>query len=406
MSKPGADDPEIANFHYWNPEHQADANPLFDRMRATCPVGWSEQYGGFWILTTYDDVYRAYQEPGLFSSHPNSIPAEGLGNARPVIPLEIDPPDHTAYREILAPLFTVRRLRPLEAKIRQHAVDLITGISTRPECDYVTDFAQVMPTKVFLDLVGWPLSDAAMFLGWSEKLLRDVPGDPEATKRQKEETGAALYGYFGRELERRKAGGRPAQGDKADVIDWLRGASFGDARPLTDLEILDCLFIVLLAGLDTVQGVLSMSIEFLAENPDYRRDLQEHPELLDRAVEEMLRWFAPVLPGRRLTKDAEVGGVTMGEGDRVMLAMGSACRDGAAFADPDQVDFRRAPNRHIAFGAGAHRCLGSHLARMELRISIAEWLRLIPEFHVTPGAPIRRHLSAVRGIDSLPLTLS
>jgi cytochrome P450 len=402
--KPGADDPEIANFHYWDPEHQHDANPLFDRIRATCPVAWSDRYGGFWLLTQYEDVFRAYQEPTVFSSYPNSIPAEGLGNERRVIPLETDPPEHTAYREILAPLFTAHRTRPLEAKIRGHAVELVSGIRDRGECEYVSEFAKVLPTRVFLDMMGWPMSDAPMFLDWCEKLMRDIPGaDADETKRQKEETGKALYGYFAAELQKRSAAGPPVPGDKADFIDWLRGAQFAGERPLTPFEILDCIFIVLLAGLDTTQGVLGLSMEYLADHPDYRQDLLDHPEILDSAVEELLRWFAPVLPGRRVTKDVEMGGVTLREGDRVMLGMGSACRDEDVFSDAAIVDFRRSPNRHIAFGAGAHRCLGSHLARLELRISLAEWLARIPEFAIRPGATVRRHLCAVRGVDELPL---
>jgi hypothetical protein len=403
--KPGADDPEIANFHYWDPEHQQEANPLFDRMRAKCPVAWSERYGGFWLLTKYEDVFQAYQEPTVFSSYPNSIPAEGLGNERRVIPLETDPPEHTAYREILAPLFTAHRTRPLEAKIYEHAVELVTGIRVRGECDYVAEFAKVLPTRIFLDMMGWPISEAPMFLDWCEKLMRDVPGDPEATRKQKEETGGALYGYFAAELEKRAAAGPPTPGDKADFIDWLRGASYAGERPLTPHEILDCIFIVLLAGLDTTQGVLGLSMEYLATHSDYRQDLLDHPEIIDTAVEELLRWFAPVLPGRRVTRDVELRGVTLSEGDRVMLGMGSACRDSDEFPNADTVDFRRAPNRHIAFGAGAHRCLGSHLARMELRISLREWLRQIPEFGIKPGATPRRHLSAVRGVDDLPLVI-
>jgi cytochrome P450 len=405
-TKPGVDDPEIANFHFWNPEHQQDANPMFDKMRARCPIAWSERYGGFWLFSTYEDVFRAYQEPTTFSSYPNSIPADGLGNARRVIPLETDPPEHTAYREILAPLFTVHRIRPLEARIQLHATELVSAIRAKPECEYVTEFAKVLPTRVFLDMMGWPMSDAPMFLDWSEKLMRYIPGaDADETRRQKEETGAALYGYFAAELEKRADAGPPTPGDKADFIDWLRGATFAGERPLTPLEILDCIFIVLLAGLDTTQGMLGLSIEYLADHPDYRKDLIEHPDLIDSAVEELLRWFAPVLPGRRLTKDVEMRGVTLRVGDRVMLGMGSACRDEEEFPRAGQVDFRRRPNRHIAFGAGAHRCLGSHLARLQLRISITEWLKQIPEFRVKESGAVTKHLCAVRGIDELPLVI-
>jgi cytochrome P450 len=408
-AKPGADDAEIVNFHHWNPEVQDDPNPFFDKLRSRCPVAWSERYGGFWVLSKYDDVYRAYREPVTFSAYPGPIPADGLGNVRPVIPVEIDPPDHTAYREILAPLFTAHKIRPLEAKIQAHAEELAAAIKAKGGGDYATEFAKVLPTRVFLDMMGWPLDDAPMFLDWCDKLLRNIPGDPEGTREQKARTGTALYEYFGAELGLRE-GVEPVQGEEADFIDWLRGATFrsqGVERALDRLEILDCIFIVLLAGLDTVQGVLSLAIEYLANNPDYRQDLLDHPDVLPSAVEELLRWFAPVLPGRRMTTEIEMRGVTLKAGDRVMLGMGSACRDVDEFGETaNQVDFRRAPNRHIAFGVGAHRCLGSHLARLELQISLREWLRQIPHYRLADGVVPRKHLSAVRGVDELPLVVT
>lgn len=141
----GADDPEISQFHYGCPEYQEDANPVFDRMREKCPVAHSEQYGGFWMLSKYDDVLRAYQDTELFSSYPNPIPPNGIGSERPVIPVETDGPDHAKYRKILQPLFTVARLRPLEEKILQHTNELIDKIAERGECEFVAEFAHVLP---------------------------------------------------------------------------------------------------------------------------------------------------------------------------------------------------------------------------------------------------------------------
>jgi cytochrome P450 len=399
----GTEDPEISQFHYGRPEYQEDANPVFDRIRQKCPVARSELFGGFWMLSKYDDVLRAYQEPELFSSYPNPIPPNGIGSERPVIPVETDGPDHAKYRKILQPLFTVARLRPLEAKVLQHATELIEGIAARGECEFITDFAHVLPTRIFLDMMGWPIEDAPKFLEWTEKLMREPSADPEESLQIKEETGLELIGYFAEELDRREELGPPQAGDDADFIDWLRSASFGGERPLTQFEILDCIFIILLAGLDTVQGVLGLSIEFLAKNPDYRKELIEHPERMDTAVEELLRWFAPVLPGRRLTRDVEIRGVTMKKDERVMLLMGSACRDGDEFDEPLVVDLERSPNRHIAFGAGAHRCLGAFLARAELRIPIQEWLKRFPDYGIKEGTTVTHHLSAVRGVTEMHL---
>lgn len=401
----GADDPEIASFHYWNPEVQQDPEPIFDKMREKCPVAHSDKFGGFWILTKYEDVFRAYQETDLFSSYPNPIPPNGLASDRPVIPVEIDGEDHARYRQILQPLFTMRRLKPIDERILLHTTNLIDEIIERGECEYVRDFAQLLPARIFLEMMGWPWEDAPKFLDWTEVLLHDATEDPEESAQIKEDTALELVSYFAEELDRREEIGPPAEGEDADFIDWLRAASFGGERPLTQFEIIDCIFILLLAGLDTVQGVLGLSMEFLAVNEDYRQELIDHPERLDSAVEELLRWFAPVLPGRRLTRDVEIRGVQMHKEDRVLLAMGSACKDPDQFDNASVVDFQRNPNRHIAFGAGAHRCLGSHVARQELRISIGEWLTRIPKFGVKEGTEIKRHLGPIRAVTQLHLEL-
>ena len=401
----GEGDPEIENFHHLNPELQDEWNTLFKKILTECPVARSKRFGGFWVLASYEDVYRAYHEPQTFSSWPNSIPAGELGQVRPLIPVEVDPPDHTHYRDILAPLFTVHRMRTLESKIRGHAIDLIDGIIEDGECEFISAFAKALPARIFLELVGWPPEDAPAFLEWAEVLMRASLGDDESAK-QLEETGGKLYAYFGAELAKREQAGPPVEGENADFIDRLRGASFGGQRPLTQMEILDTIFLVLLAGLDTTQGVLGRSMEFLATNDGYRQDLLDHPDVLQPAVEELLRYFAPVQPGRSLTKDVELHGAQLHAGDRVMLLTGAACRDEREFPAPETVDFRRSPNRHIAFGAGAHRCVGSHLARLELQIALQEWHRRIPSYRIREGTRVRRHLSAVSGVDELHLDWS
>lgn len=401
----GADDKEICEFHYGQPEYQEDASPVFARMLDKCPVAWSNQYEGFWMLSKYEDVLRAYHDTNLFSSYPNVIPAGGMGNDRPSIPTETDPPEHTLYRKILMPLFTPSRLRPLEEQVRAHSLELIDKIAAQGECEFVSEFAQVMPTRIFLAMMGWPLEHAPLFLDWTEKLLRESSDDPDESLKIKQQTAGALIGYFINELDKRDAIGPPVGGDKADFVDWLRAAKFGDERPLTREEMLDCIFIVLVAGLDTVQAVLSLSIEYLANNDEHRRWLVDNPDKIDTAVEEMLRAFAPVLPGRRLTQDLELRGVKMKAEDRVMLMMASANRDPDEFDRPNEMDFERSPNRHIAFGAGAHRCLGAYLARAELRIAIGDWLKRFPDFAIKEGTTVTHHLSAVKGVTQMHLTV-
>jgi hypothetical protein len=329
-----------------------------------------------------------------------------IANQQPVIPLEIDPPGHADYRRILAPFFTVRKIAGLERDMGKIVNELLDPIVERGECEYVTAFGKELPTRVFLNFMGWPLVHSGMFLEWCEVLMRGLPGaDVETNNQAKSETGMKMYQYFMAELEKRDAEGPPVTGDRADFIDALRGARLAGDRSLTPFEILACIHIVLLAGLDTTQGVLSHSMEFLATHDSYREQLLADPDVLDTAVEELLRWFAPVAPGRRLTRDAVVGGVPMLKDDRILLLTASACRDDAEFPHPDSVDLRRYPNRHLGFGAGVHRCLGSHLARLELRTALSEWHRRIPRYALKDGAPTRHYLAQVAGMDELHLVL-
>ena len=409
----GADDPQIENFDHHRPDFGADnpewpENPhrFYAKLRAECPIAHSGQHGGFWMLADYRTVYDALHDTELFSSYPNPVPSNMIANQQPVIPLEIDPPDHADYRRILAPFFTVRKIAGLQRDMSKIVNELLDPIVDAGECEYVSAFGKELPTRVFLNFMGWPLEHSGMFLEWCEILMRGLSGADEETNNQaKLETGMKMYQYFMAELEKRDAAGPPVDGEHADFIDALRGARLSGDRALTPFEILACIHIVLLAGLDTTQGVLSHSMEFLATHDSYREQLLADPDLLDTAVEELLRWFAPVAPGRRLTRDAVVGGVPMSKDDRLLLLTASACRDDVEFPRPDVVDFRRYPNRHLGFGAGVHRCLGSHLARLELRTALSEWHRRIPHYAVKDGAPARHYLAQVAGMDELHLVL-
>ncbi len=402
MSDDQITDPEIREFHTTSPHLQDDPHPFYTRLRTEFPVARSDRFGGYWILSGYDDVMRAYREPELFSSCPNSIPS--LGQQRPVIPSEIDPPDHRHYRNILNPLFTARGLESKQEQIHSLITSLVEDLAPRGRCEFISAFAKVVPMQVFLAVVGMPLKDGPMFLEWTERMLHGVvEGDDEATRLLREETGMKLYGYFNEELDRRDAIGAPEQGPDADFLDTLRGALFAGERPLTRMEILDIVFISLLGGLDTTQGVLGFAIEHLAQNDEHRKLLVAEPDVVDTAVEEFLRYFAPVAPGRRLTRDVTIHGVDMRAGDRVMLLTASASRDERKFDQADTVDLRRSPNPHLAFGAGIHRCIGVLLGRMELRWALREWHRLIPEYQITPESVVRHHVSTVAGVDELHL---
>jgi hypothetical protein len=314
-----------------------------------------------------------------------------------MIPLEIDPPDHAKYRRILAPLFAPSRVDALEPELRALVTQLIDGFIERGSCEFVSQLAEPLPTKMFMALMGWPVEDADMFLQWADDIIRGVPGDEEASQKLREASGTALYTYFAEVIDAR------TEERSDDIISTLLDASYGGERELSQFEILDVVFLLLIAGLDTTKSALSNGISYLAERPEERQRLVDDPSLIPSAVEELLRWESPIAPGRRVTRDVEMGGVQFREGDRVMLLTGSAGRDEGEFPNAGSVDLRRSPNRHLAFGAGAHRCLGSHLARLEMRVVFEEVHRRMPDYRVAEGKGVQRHLGHVRGVDALPL---
>ena len=390
-----------SDFDIFHRDYVTEPERTWDELRGRCPIAFTERRNRAWLPVRYDDIAQIAHDVEHFSSSDVGVvtinrPGEGALTAG-APPISSDPPVHTWARRLLLPAFgpaAIDRMTPITRVLANELIDefILTG-----RADAAAGYAQHIPVRIIATMLGIPLEHEERFTEWVVKILQEGFHNLQGARAALDE----LIGYFAEELDRRDELGPPKSGDDADFIDWLRSASFGGERPLTQFEILDCIFIILLAGLDTVQGVLGLSIEFLAENADYRRELIEHPDRIETAVEEFLRLFAPVLPGRRLTRDVDIRGVQMHKDDRVMLLMGSANRDADEFVDPQRVDFLRSPNRHIAFGAGAHRCLGAWLARAELRVSIQEWLKRFPNYRIKEGTTVTRHLGPVRGVTEM-----
>jgi cytochrome P450 len=302
------------------------------------------------------------------------------GNIRPLIPLAVDPPDHLRYRRRLDPLFAPRRIDALEADIAMRANHFIDRFADRGSCNFTLEFAELFPSSVFLGLMGLDWDDLDTLIAFRDGILR--PGTPDAApeERTAEQRATALrvYAYFDAVLDARVA--RP--GD--DILSAL-GEPDADGNRLTREEMLDICFVLLTAGLDTVTDSLTCFWAFLAQHPDHRRRLVEQPAVIPDAVEELLRWESPV-PAvvRWARRDDTVGGHPIGAGHLLMANLSSANLDPESYEDPLEVRFDREVNRHVAFGAGVHRCLGSHLARCELRVALREWHRRIPEYSLAP----------------------
>jgi len=328
-----------------------------------------------------------------------------LGNVRPMIPLNVDPPNHSKYRKLMDPLFAPKRMDEQEADITRRVNEFIDAFVDRGECNFTEEFAEVFPSSVFLGLMGLPESDLRIMLRLRDGSLHPEKIDPEAAvdfeKRRAvmDANGIEIYEYFTKQLDERE------QHPTDDILTHFLQAEI-DGERLTRDDILDTLFLFLIAGLDTVSDTLTCSYAYLANHPEHRQQLVDHPDAIPAAVEELLRWESPVPFGvpRVATRDVELpNGEIVPEGTMMVVIYGAANVDPAEFPDAFEVRFDREQNRHIAFGGGVHRCLGSHLARRELRITLREWHRRIPEYRIKPGHEELEYPPGLRHVKDLML---
>jgi cytochrome P450 len=382
------------------PETADQPHGAYRQLREQCPVARSEggavsgESGASVLISRFEDLSWALKHPEFLSSEE----AVAIGNDRPLIPLQIDPPDHAKYRRLLDPEFSPKRMAALEPDFRILVNQVIDRFVERGECDFHEDFATPLPSTFFLRLTGLPLADIEVFLRWRDNIIRpDVePGDFAAAAEIRAATGREIYAYFEQALDERMT--KPDDG----LLTRLMQAEVEGER-LTREELLDTCYLLIIAGLDTVTATLDCAVGFLASHPDQRRQLVERPELAPAVVEELLRLETPVMVVPRIVKqDVTVGGVDLLAGDSVTLVLGAGNTDDDEFADAHAADFERERNRHLAFGAGPHRCLGSHLARLEVRVALEEWHRRIPEYRIVDGAEFH-YSPGIRQTDRLPV---
>ena len=342
---------------------------------------------GAWVLTKAEDIRYVLQHAELFSSAQQPRAQTG-GEQWRFIPLEVDPPQHGEYRRLLNPLFSPKAVRLQEQAIRSWAIELTEGLADTGQCDFVAEYCELYPVGIFLDLLGLPRSDLQRFRGWANTVVHDRAGRGQALL----ETREFLRGVL---AERQQAPGD-------DLVSTISQFKMGD-RALSEDEKLSMVVMLFIGGLDTVVSSLSFQFRWLAENIEAQNKLRDNPELLPNAVEELFRAFSIVTTGRIATQDTELAGVQIKKGDMIEAPTMLSTRDPDEFENPHEIDLTRSPNRHNAFSFGPHRCLGSHLARLEVTIAIEEWLKRLPEFTVQPGATINTLGGGVWGLDSLPL---
>jgi cytochrome P450 len=394
----------VVDFDVYDPSLATPVDVMQDRvaeLAAIGPVVYSPAYGGHWIVTHYKEIQQVLTDPHTFSSYPNNLVTTDIGK---FIPLELDPPDHAPYRHVLQPLFSPQRMKKLAEDIRTVVNELIDGFAAEGEVEYVSAFAHELPARVFLALMDWPLEDAPLFSEATDTILFGKPGGTEEESNEaRMMAGLQMFGYFQNIVESRRA--NPGTDITSTLIHTEVNLPDG-TRVLTDEELNRMFFLLLIGGLHTVQGSLSWAIVHLVNNPGQRQAIIADPQLIPKAVEEILRIEAAIIPGRRATRQVELGGVTIAENDQLILMLCGANRDSAEFANPVEFDIERSPNRHLSFGAGVHRCLGSHLGRIELTIALEELHRRLPDYQLVDSDPPVFHSSQVRGCARLPITFT
>jgi cytochrome P450 len=370
------------------------------RLAAIGPVVYSSAYGGHWVVTGYDEAHEVLRDPVRFSSFHNDIRATSPDR---ILPLELDPPEHTAYRQALQPLFSPPRMKSLEQVIRDTANELLDGFAKRGSAEFVAEFAHELPTRMFLSLMDLPLSDAPLFTEASDTFLQGKPELGEQGSREAAEAAMLrMHGYFAQVVAERKNRAEPGADVTSRIIHTPVEIN-GETRNFTDEELCNMFFLLLLGGLHTVQGSLAWGLLHLSRNPDQRERLISDPDLMPAAVEEILRMEAAVSMGRRATQDTVLAGIPIKAGDQLLISLSGANRDPRQFPDPTRFDIERTPNRHLSFGVGPHRCIGSHLARIELIVAMQEIHRRIPDYRLDPDDPPVWHPAQTRGVVKMPI---
>jgi len=384
------------HFDHLSPELARDFHPTLARARSRCPVAHSDQHGGFWVVTGYVDVLRVAQDWKTFSSELGiTVPAPPAVKQMKILPVTVDPPLQRTFKRLVNVHFTPARIAARTEPTRELTGRLIDAFIERGECDFMSEFARPFPGLAFFGLaLHAPAEDLAEVSHYATMAsLTHLPESRDCLLK--------LAGWIARLVERRRA-----EGPRGDVIDAVMNAEI-DGRPITREEMIGTLQLLVLGGLETTAGVLGAAMLRFCAHPEIPALLRERPDLIVPAVEELLRLDGSfVCIGRTARHDAQIDGHDVGAGERVIIYWASANRDEAEFPEPDAFDLARPVNRHVAFRAGPHRCVGSSLARMNLRVALGELVRRLTDIRLKPGADIGYHSTLNRAPLSVPITFT
>jgi cytochrome P450 len=357
---------------------------------------WTPRNGGHWIATRNAMIRVIMSDYERFTSRHTILPKSAGENVK-MLPLALDPPAHRPYRMLLNNGLSPKAVGRIENKIRAIAITLIEAVQLEGRCSFTADFAELFPIQVFLGMCDLPLADAPMLTEWTSEMLRPTPGRDWSPDKNHMDWGFRhLFAYLEPYIEER----RRKPGD--DLLSQMFNGQV-DGRALSSEEALQLSSTVLVAGLDTVVNFLGFVMLHLARNVEARRELVANPALIPDAVEELLRRYPISMNGREVAYDMEFAGVQMKKGEMISAPTPLAGIDERANDHSMTVDFHRRGGEHTTFGAGSHVCAGARLARTEIRITLEEWLKRIPEFEIAPGEEVHFTGGIVGVVDAVPL---
>jgi cytochrome P450 len=386
------------DFDHTDPAWVKDPYPIWEDLRGRCPVAHSDRYGGTWLPVNHDDVSAIAYDTEHFTSRavvvsnvrpgPNDLPAP-IGGAPPITS---DPPFHAGARRLLLPAFSPKQIDPLEPFTRECCRELLDAMGDADVVDAAEQYAQHIPVRVIAKMLGFPLEDADHFRWIIHEILEGIAKSQD----QVDVIGPEIDAYFDKQIADHVANPRD------DLTTYLLNVEL-DGEKLPHEVVRGVIALLLIAGIDTTWSAIGASLWHLAQHPEDRRRLVSEESIMPRAVEELLRAFAPVTMARLVAKDVTIGDAEMKEGDWVLLPFPAANRDPSKFERADEVVIDREVNRHAAFGLGIHRCVGSNLARMEIRVAVEEWLKRFPDFSLADPDAVTWAAGQVRGPRSLPV---
>ena len=383
----------VNDFDHTDPRWTENPFPIWEELRSASPVVHTERFLGCYMPTTYEAVRAIANDTEHFSSRRvvvRDIRPE-ITNRAP--PITSDPPDHKPAKQLLLPPFTPDAMKKLEPRVRAICNELIDEFITDGKCDAAARYTKHIPVRAIAHMLGIDEKDGDLFIKWIHEILEvGIKDDATLMKAVHEMTE-----FFAGHLEYRKTHSTD------DLISTLMQAKDKDGKPLSDDHVLGSLRLLLIAGIDTTWSAIGACLWHLAKTPADRQRLVGEPELMPLAVEELLRAYSPVTMAREVMKETTISGCPIKPGNMVLLSFPAANRDPAMFPDADRVVLDRKENRHAAFGLGIHRCVGSNLARMEMKVALEEWLKRIPNFRLDPAGKVTWSEGTVRGPRQLPI---